>query len=155
MFSDLRTSPYVRVADDVILDHSMFVYRYFKDNLLSVVQKNMPLPLIKRILRDSLRGIAALHEKGIVHTDIKSNNIMVDWDETGGSITVHRVQIADIEDAPYVPDDCAIVGRQVGNRMWRSPEAHASGQVHKPSDMFSFGIVVRFCGIRIASIADH
>jgi serine/threonine protein kinase len=26
--------------------------------------------------------------------------------------------------------------------MWRSPEAHASGPVNKPSDMFSFGIVV-------------
>lgn len=154
MYSDLRRSPYIRVADGAILDQSMFAYKYFKDHLLSFAQKNIPLPLMKRILRDSLRGIAALHEKGIVHTDIKANNIMVDWDETDGNTTVHQVQIADIEDAAYVPDDCAVVGRQVGNWMWRSPEAHACGQVHKPSDIFSFGIVVRFCVSETASLTD-
>ena len=144
MFNDLRMSPYVRVADDTIPDQSMFAYKYFKDHLLSFAQKDIPLPLIKRILKDSLQGIAALHEKDIVHTDIKANNILVDWDETDGNTTIHQVQIADIEDAAYVPDHSAIVGRQVGNWMWRSPEAHASGLVHKPSDIFSFGVVVGF-----------
>ncbi|KAF2446133.1 kinase-like protein, partial [Karstenula rhodostoma CBS 690.94] len=141
MFNDLQKSPYIRVANDTIPDQSMFAYTYFKDHLLSFAQKDVPLPSIKRILRDSLRGIATLHEKGIVHTDIKPNNIMVNWDEINGNTTIRQVQIADTEDAAYVPDDSAIVGRQVGNWMWRSPEAHASGQVHKPSDIFSFGVV--------------
>jgi serine/threonine protein kinase len=154
MFSDLRRSPYIRVADDAIPDQSMFAYKYFKDHLLSFAQRDILLPLMKRILRDSLRGIAALHEKDIVHTDIKANNILVDWDESDGDTTIRQVQIADIEDAAYVPDNCAIVGRQVGNWMWRSPEAHASGQVHKPSDIFSFGIVVSFNAIVGPSIVD-
>jgi serine/threonine protein kinase len=144
MFKGLRMSPNVRVANDTILDQPMFAYTYFKDHFLSFAQKDVPLPLTKRILRDSLRGIATLHEKGIVHTDIKPNNIMVDWDENDGNITIRQVQIADIEDAAYVPDDSVIVGRQVGNWMWRSPEAHASSRVHKPSDIFSFGVVVGF-----------
>ncbi|KAL9094719.1 MAG: hypothetical protein Q9165_002989 [Trypethelium subeluteriae] len=157
MFSDLRRSPYIRVADDAIPDQSMFAYKYFKDHLLSFAQKDIQLPLIKRILRDSLRGIAAFHDKGIVHTDIKANNIMVDWDETEGNTTIQRVQIADIEDAAYVPDNCAIVERQVGNWMWRSPEAHASGQVHKPSDIFSFGIVCIYALTKrvIFAVADE
>jgi serine/threonine protein kinase len=79
-----------------------------------------------------------------VHTDVKPNNILVSWDEIDGNITVREVQIAEIEDAAYVPSDSAIVGRQIGNWMWRSPEAHASGLVHKPSDIFSFGVVVGF-----------
>lgn len=79
---------------------------------------------------------------------------MIDWDETEGNTTIQRVQIADIEDAAYVPHNCAIIGRQVGNWMWRSPEAHASAQVHKPSDIFSFGIVVRFRSTRDPSITD-
>lgn len=120
----------------------MFAYKYVKEHLLSLARKDVPLPSMKRILRDSLRGIAALHEKGIVHTDIKANNIMVDWEEVNGGMEVHEVQIADIEDAAYVPDNCAVIGRQVGNWMWRSPEAHASSRVHKPSDIFSFGIIV-------------
>lgn len=52
------------------------------------------------------------------------------------------VQLADLEDATYVPPGSAIVGFQVGNQLRRSPEAHAQGPVHSPSDMFSFGIVV-------------
>ncbi len=140
MFSNLQRPPYIRVADDTIPDQSMFAYKYFKDHLLSFAQKDVPLSLMKRILRDSLQGIAALHEKGIVHTGIKANNILVDWVERDGNTTVRQVQIADIEDAAYVPDDCAIVGRQIGNWMWRSPEAHAYGQVHKPTDIFSLGL---------------
>lgn len=152
MFSNLQKSPYIRVADDTIPDQSMFAYKYFKDQLLSFAQKDVPVSLMKRILRDSLRGIATLHEKGIVHTDIKPNNILVDWIETDGNPTVRQVQIADIDEAAYVPDDCAIVGRPVRNWMWRSPEAHASGQVHKPSDIFSFGVVVSFLPPKILSL---
>ncbi|KAF2133279.1 kinase-like protein [Dothidotthia symphoricarpi CBS 119687] len=157
MFNDLRKCPYVRVADDALPDQSMFAYRYFKGHLLSFAQRDVSLPLTKKVLKDSLRGIAALHDKGIVHTDIKADNIMVDWNETGGSTTVTQVQIADIEDAAYVPNDCAIVGRQVGNWMWRSPEAHASGQVSKPSDVFSFGIVCIYALTRrvILAVGDE
>ena len=113
MFNDLRGSPYIRVADDEIPDQSMFAYKYFKDHLLSFAQKDVPFPLIKRILKDSLQGIAALHEKGIVHTDIKADNIMVDWDEMDSNTTVRQVQIADIEDAAYVPDHSAIDRKSV------------------------------------------
>ncbi|KAF1840662.1 kinase-like protein [Cucurbitaria berberidis CBS 394.84] len=160
MYSNLQKSPYIRVANDAILDQSMFAYRYFKDHLLFFVQKEDPvsLPLMKRIIRDSLRGIAALHEKGIVHTDIKANNILVDWNKVDGHTVVGQVQIADIEDAAYIPDgDFAIVGRQVGNWMWRSPEAHASGKVHKPSDIFSFGIVCIYALTKrvIFAVADE
>lgn len=35
-----------------------------------------------------------------------------------------------------------MVGKQAGNWMWRSPEAHARGPVNKPSDVFSFALVV-------------
>lgn len=152
MFNDLRKSTYIRVADDTIPNHSMFVYKYLRDHLLSIAQKDTPLPLMKRILRDSLRGIADLHEKGIVHTDIKPDNILVDWDEKNGKTIVRQVQIADLDDAAYVPENCAIVGKQVGSWMWRSPEGHAAAQVHKPSDIFSFGIVVSLLPSRYLSL---
>ena len=57
-------------------------------------------------------------------------------------MVIEQVQLTDIEDAAYVPPGYDIVGKQVGNWMWRSPEAHAYGRLNKPSDMFSFGVVV-------------
>jgi serine/threonine protein kinase len=145
LYNDVRISPYVRVSADAIPDESMFAYAYFRDHLLGFADKNFPLSMTKQILKDALRGIAALHDKDIVHTDTEADNIMIDWTEKNdGTSVVDRVQIADLEDSAYVPPVCDIVGKQVGNWMWRSSEAHASGAVHKPTDMFSFEIVVCF-----------
>ncbi|KAH9224723.1 kinase-like domain-containing protein [Leptodontidium sp. 2 PMI_412] len=119
----------------------MFVYRYFADHLPSFAQKELPIRLTKRILKDSLRGLAALHDQNIVHTDVKANNILVDWENRPLDIAIKEVQLADIEDAAYVDPNSDIVGIQIGNLMWRSPEAHTQGRVNKPSDIFSFGIV--------------
>lgn len=142
MFEDLQSSPHVRVPSDIIPEHSMFAYKYLRDHLLSFFQRDVPLPITKRILRDVLHGITALHDKSIVHTDIKPDNILVDWKETGDDITVEQVQIADIESGAYVPEGSTIKGLQVGNWMWRSPEAHMFGPMNKSTDMFSFGLVV-------------
>lgn len=57
-------------------------------------------------------------------------------------IAIKQVKLADIEDAVSVAPNSDIVGVQVGNLMWRSPEAHTQARVNKPSDVFSFGIVV-------------
>jgi serine/threonine protein kinase len=145
MFDDLQDSPYVRIADDTIPGESMFAYKYLQDHLLSFVLEELPLSMMKRVLRDALRGVAAMHEKGIVHTDIKANNILVEWNEQrkGGEIVVEQVKIADIEDAAYVPEDSVIRGQQLENCTWRSSEAHASTDIHTLSDVFSFGLVVR------------
>lgn len=67
---------------------------------------------------------------------------MVESTDSVNGMVIDQVQLADIEDAAHVPSGSDIVGKQVGNMMWRSPEGHAQGPVNKPSDMFSFGIVV-------------
>lgn len=64
----LSTSRYLRVLQDTIPSRSMFVYKYFKDHLLSLAEQDLPLLLNKRILKDTLRGLAELHHENIVHT---------------------------------------------------------------------------------------
>jgi serine/threonine protein kinase len=142
MFDDLRGTPYIHVAEDTDSEICAFIYPYRRDDLLSFAQQDVPLATTKRILRDVLRGIAALHAKRIVHADIKPSNILLDWDDQGGEPAVNEVQIADMEDAVHVPDGRYLGGKQWGNWMWRSPEAHAAAAVNRPTDMFSFGLVV-------------
>ena len=57
-------------------------------------------------------------------------------------MAIAQVQLGDLEDAAHVPPGSHIIGTQVGNYMWRSPEAHAEAGLGKTSDIFSFGIVV-------------
>jgi hypothetical protein len=68
---------------------------------------------------------------------------MIQVKENPNDVDVEQVQLVDLEDTVHLPPGKAVVGSQVGNWMWRSPEAHAEGPVEKPSDIFSFGIVVK------------
>jgi serine/threonine protein kinase len=68
MYRKLRGCPYLRLPQDTVPEQSIFVYKYFSDDLLSLVQKDLPIALTKRILKDTLRGLAALHDQNIIHT---------------------------------------------------------------------------------------
>lgn len=68
---------------------------------------------------------------------------MVDSRQDGQETIVEQVQIIDLEKMGYLPKGRCIKGMVAGNDDWRSPEAHFRGQLNKPTDIFSFGIVVR------------
>ncbi|KNG88038.1 hypothetical protein ANOM_004084 [Aspergillus nomiae NRRL 13137] len=131
---------HVRLAVDTIPDKSMFVFEHFTGHLLALAQKDLPLVVIKRILKNALTGLAELHDQDIVHIDVKANNV-INWRNRNDEIIVAQVQLGDLEDAVHIPPGCDMVGKQAGNWMWRSPEAHARGPVNKPSDVFSFALV--------------
>ncbi|KAI4922556.1 hypothetical protein J4E90_000987 [Alternaria incomplexa] len=71
----------------------------------------------------------------------------------GRELEVKEVQIADMEDMVRLPDNHYISGRQWGNWMWRSPEAHAAAAIQKPTDMFSFGLVCIYAVTKEAVLA--
>lgn len=144
----LAESPYLRAVADTIPGEKMFVNEYLTDHLLNFAWKDLSLKTQKRILRDALRGLATMHSHDIAHLDIKANNIMVDYHETEKGLVVDRVQLSDLEDSTHIPPNSALRGIQVGNQLWRSPEAHVKGKISKPTDIFSFAIVCIFLLLR-------
>jgi serine/threonine protein kinase len=64
---NVRESPLIRLPVDEIPEQRIFVYNYLKEDLLSLVRKRIPLHTTRHILRESLRGIAELHDQDIVH----------------------------------------------------------------------------------------
>lgn len=68
MYRGLHGSPNLRLLQDTVPEQSIFVYRHFTDDLLSLARKDLPINLTKRILKDTLRGLAALHDQNVVHT---------------------------------------------------------------------------------------
>ncbi len=60
-------SPYLRALRDTVPEQNMFVNEYMTDHLLNFAFKDVSLATHKRILRDTLRGLATLHSQNIAH----------------------------------------------------------------------------------------
>ena len=55
---------------------------------------------------------------------------------------IGKTQLADLENAAYLPKGRCIKGMLPGHESWRSPDGQLTGELNKPSAIFSFGIVV-------------
>ncbi|KAK4208214.1 kinase-like protein [Rhypophila decipiens] len=142
----VQHSPHVRTSVDSIPEGRMLVFAYLEKGLLHVDTTVLPPVARKAVIRDALVGLAHLHDKNIIHTDIKPTNIMMDSfklqkDKMGWS----NVQITDLESVVLLPPNVeGLTDRLSGNHFWRSPEAWARGVQNTPSDVYSFAIVAIF-----------
>jgi serine/threonine-protein kinase len=121
-----------------------FVMKYIAGRSLEMViadQAPVPIPFVTRVLREAAAALAHAHRQGVVHRDVKPDNIMIDTDE--------RVLIADfgISTVSAVSSGATTVakltesGGVVGTPHYMAPE-HALGQaVDGRTDQYSLAVV--------------
>eukprot|EP00026_Physarum_polycephalum_P002356 Phypoly_transcript_02362.p1 GENE.Phypoly_transcript_02362~~Phypoly_transcript_02362.p1 ORF type:complete len:737 (+),score=63.66 Phypoly_transcript_02362:510-2720(+) len=94
---------------------------------------SLPLPLIKNMLEDTLKGLLFIHAAGFIHRDFKSPNLLVDrnW----------GIKISDfgLSCLKSKTDDEAQV-----SLLWTAPEvlAQQDNCYSEKSDIYAFGIIV-------------
>jgi serine/threonine protein kinase len=97
-------------------------------------QGPLPVPVVLHVLRAATSALAYAHERGIVHRDVKSANILVDRD---GRVVVTDFGIARAaEDASLTS-----TGTMVGTPYFMSPEQCAARRIGPQSDQYSLGVV--------------
>ncbi|GAB1319190.1 hypothetical protein MFIFM68171_09400 [Madurella fahalii] len=108
-------------------ERHILVFPYLEKGLLHVDTAALSSVAKKVIIRDVLAGLADLHDKHIIHTDIKPTNIMMDsFKQHDGNLGWCNVQITDLEAAVVLPPKAkGLTDRLSGNHFWRSPEAWA------------------------------
>ncbi|MCI0704487.1 MAG: protein kinase [Planctomycetia bacterium] len=97
----------------------------------------LPLPHILRIGRETALGLAAAHELGLVHRDIKPGNL---WLEAPKG----RVKLLDFGLARPMKDDIHLTGTGavLGTPAYMSPEQGRGLKVDHRCDLFSLGVML-------------
>jgi eukaryotic-like serine/threonine-protein kinase len=105
------------------------------------------------ILKQMAAGLAAIHAAGIVHRDIKPNNIMLDGHGSGV-----RLCITDFGLARAYKGEASHPGSELaaGTPDYMAPELHQGLEPSQASDLFAFGVVLHqvFTGERPFLTAD-
>jgi serine/threonine protein kinase len=98
----------------------------------------LTVPQALRVGRETAKGLAAAHAKGLVHRDVKPANLWLD--ATAGG----RVKILDFGLARAAPSDEQLTheGAVLGTPAFMSPEQAAGQPVGPASDLFSLGAVL-------------
>ena len=111
------------------------------ETLADRVRRTGPLPPheVARILREVAWALAYAHGRGIVHRDIKPDNIMIE--RGSGRAMVTDFGIARARSGPGVTDRLTLEGQLLGTASFMSPEQGAGEHVDGRSDLYSLGSV--------------
>ena len=99
-----------------------------KDKALSIEE-------VLQIAIQIAEGLNAAHKKGIVHRDVKSDNIMVTDD---GLVKIMDFGLAKLKGATKITQ----TGSTLGTAAYMSPEQASGEETDSRSDIFSFGVVL-------------
>jgi serine/threonine protein kinase/osmotically-inducible protein OsmY len=123
-------------------DGSLFIaMEYIEGESLNELVRRESALDVKRAVRIGIEvaeGLAAAHKAGVVHRDIKPQNIMVGAD---GSVRVMDFGIARLRDAGAVTR-LTRAGVMMGTPEYMAPEQIDAGEITDKTDIYSFGIVL-------------
>ena len=114
--------------------------------LKDVIRSEGPMPLNRavEIVRQVSGALDAAHQEGVVHRDLKSDNIMLSQTNGGDWAKVLDFGIAKIQQPEGVRDhDITAANRVIGTPQYMSPEqCSQTGKIDARSDVYSLGVIV-------------
>lgn len=138
-------SEYLRNHSAALLPSSEYsLYQYFEGQTLSQWILDNPRPSLEQvriIIEQVATGLQAMHRQGLIHQDLRPDNIMVNSE---GHCTIIDLGAAALIDAPYLYCENPIPG----TALYSAPE-YFLGEIGTPqSDQFSLAVLAYFllCG---------
>ena len=114
--------------------------------LKKVVQDNpngLPIPLAKEILAGILSGVAHAHEHGVIHRDIKPDNILMRQPKQGAEFSRNSAKIADFGISRVHKDGTRRLSTVVAfTEAYAAPEQINAEETSGFTDVYAIGVVL-------------
>ncbi|MCB9058614.1 MAG: protein kinase [Calditrichae bacterium] len=118
-------------------ENEVFIVMEFIDGVElknKILESNIAIDSALNITRAIAEGLKAAHEKGIIHRDIKSSNIMITKD---GKVKVMDFGLAKVKGSELVTR----VGTTLGTAAYMSPEQAQGIKLDHRTDLWSLGVI--------------
>lgn len=120
-----------------------YIMPRYGDTLRSIIDKgDADAGTLLSYIRQIGTALQFAHESGVVHRDVKPENVLVDADSAA---------LADFGIAHFADSTLTLAGDQIGNRDYRAPEQR-KGQdarlVGAAADVYALGLIINECFTR-------
>ncbi|MDP2437214.1 MAG: protein kinase [archaeon] len=139
LLSSLQHDNVVRLIRSVRTPETLNIIMEFIEggSLLDVIKKfggSVPETLLRSYVAQMLSGLAYLHQKGVVHRDIKAANLLI--------TKAGQVKMADFGIAALDTDKSAPEHSFAGSPYWLAPEVILLEKARPQSDVWSMGCTI-------------
>ncbi len=139
--------PNIVSVEDLIQEEGRvyFVMELLHGPSLKLLARDTPIDLKRALglMRQAAHALSAAHGVGVIHRDLKPDNMMVETDAAGSDLLkvldfgVARVRGIDVQDSYRTQ-----VGQVVGTPLWMAPEQVLGHQVDARADIYSLSMVL-------------
>ena len=109
---------------------------------LSSLRDKLHLKELLSIVAQIAEALGAAHQSGIIHRDVKSDNVMVRPDGYAKVLDFGLVKLTEVAPAPGVTAAHTQLGVAMGTLAYMSPEQAAGETVDQRTDIWSLGVVL-------------
>jgi eukaryotic-like serine/threonine-protein kinase len=137
----------VRIYDHGVTDDGLWYYAMellSGRDLKSLVRLEGPLPAARviKLMRQAGRALAEAHRQGIIHRDIKPDNLFIT--DLGGERDFVKVLDFGIARADHLDSDLTSTGMMAGTPGYAAPEVVLGGSADARSDVYGLGGTLYF-----------
>jgi len=120
------------------------------EDLAQIIAREAPFEpeRVIDLVKQLCLGLGHAHEKGLVHRDFKSENVLITRDADGELAKIVDFGIAVVLEAAHSGHKLTSEGMVLGTPAFMSPEQSTGGKVDHRSDLFSLGVLMyeMLCG---------